>query len=114
MNLARQLPSFQFFFVPSWQKHFPQSPQSTPQPTRDTPMPDPLITYDPRGVFLPEHGITLEELTALSVALDEARDEVLANAQLWADGVEPAEEQIPCDAGFHDLPDRLLADYRNF
>lgn len=77
-------------------------------------MPDPLITYDPRGVFLPEHGITLEELTALSVALDEARDEVLANAQLWADGVEPSEEMMPCDAGFHDLPDRMLADYRNF
>lgn len=77
-------------------------------------MPDPLITYDPRGVFLPEHGITLAELTALSVALDEARDEVLANAQLWADGVEPSAEMSPCDAGFHDLPDRMLADYRNF
>ncbi len=76
-------------------------------------MADELMTYDPRGVFLPEHGISPAELAALGERLDDARDEVLADAQLWADAVKeiPAEKE-PLDAGFHELPDRLLADYR--
>jgi glucose-6-phosphate isomerase len=76
-------------------------------------MADQLISYDPSGVFLPEHGITPAELADLAGHLDEARDEVLADAQLWADGVEVPAEKVPLDAGFHDLPDRLLADFRN-
>ncbi|QDT75831.1 glucose-6-phosphate isomerase [Lacipirellula limnantheis] len=75
-------------------------------------MADKLISYDPSGVFLPEHGITPAELADLAGHLDEARDEVLADAQLWADGVEVPAEKVPLDAGFHDLPDRLLADFR--
>ena len=76
-------------------------------------MADQLISYDPSGVFLPEHGITPGQLADLAGHLDEARDEVLADAQLWADGVEVPAEKVPLDAGFHDLPDRLLADFRN-
>ena len=76
-------------------------------------MADQLMSYDPSGVFLPEHGITPAELADLAGHLDEARDEVLADAQLWADGVEVPAEKVPLDAGFHDLPDRLLADFRN-
>ena len=52
-------------------------------------MSDKLISYDPEGVFLPEHGISPESLANLATALDEARDEVLADSQLWADGVFP-------------------------
>ncbi len=70
------------------------------------------LHYDPRGVFLPEHGIAPADLESLSAALDEARDETLADAQLWADGVEPAAEKRPLDAGFIELPDRLLGEYR--
>lgn len=40
------------------------------------------------------------------------RDQVLADAQLWADGVDVPADKVPLDAGFHDLPDRLLADFR--
>ncbi|HEX6961628.1 MAG TPA: glucose-6-phosphate isomerase [Lacipirellula sp.] len=76
-------------------------------------MADELISYDPRGVFLPEHGITREELAGLAERLDDARDQVLADAQLWADGVEIPPEKQPLDAGFHELPDRLLAEYRS-
>jgi glucose-6-phosphate isomerase len=76
-------------------------------------MADELITYDPRGVFLPQHGITPEELAGLGERLDDARDQVLADAQLWADGVEIPPEKQPLDAGFHELPDRLLADFRS-
>lgn len=72
----------------------------------------PLISYDPSGVFLPEHGLSPDDLADISRDLDEARDEVLADSQLWADGVLPA-EKAPLDAGFHELPTRLLADLRN-
>src|SRR5688500_16598369 len=76
-------------------------------------MADELITYDPQGVFLPEHGITPGELKELADRLDDARDQVIAGAQLWADGVEIPPEKQPLDAGFHELPDRLLAEYRS-
>jgi glucose-6-phosphate isomerase len=71
-----------------------------------------LISYDPRGCYLPQHGITPEDLAKLSGPLDEARDETLADAQLWADAVEPPPGKEPLDAGFHELPDRLLGEYR--
>ncbi len=77
-------------------------------------MADELIKYDPSGAFLPEHGITPADLAGLGSRLDDARDEVMSDAQLWADAVSeiPAEKR-PLDAGFHELPDRLLADYRS-
>ena len=71
-----------------------------------------FLAYDPAGVMIPDHGITPEQLADLSFALDEARDEVLADSQLWLDGVEPP-EKAPFDAGFHEMPDRLLAELRN-
>ena len=76
-------------------------------------MADEMISYDPSGVFLPEHGITPQQLADLGDALDEVRDEVLADAQLWADDVEVAAAKKPLDAGFHELPDRLLGEYRS-
>jgi glucose-6-phosphate isomerase len=76
-------------------------------------MSEALISYDPRGCFLPEHGITPEELASIDGVLDEARDEVLADAQLWADAVEPPAHKQPLDAGFHELPDRLLGEWRS-
>lgn len=75
-------------------------------------MPHTLISYDPSGCFLPAHGISPQQLVDLSGPLDEARDEVLADAQLWADAVEPPPHKVPLDAGFHELPDRLLGEYR--
>ena len=76
-------------------------------------MADDFITYDPSGVYLSEHGIAPADLTGIAAALDEARDEVQADAQLWADDVEVVESKRPLDAGFHELPDRLLGEYRS-
>ncbi len=76
-------------------------------------MGDATITYDPRGCFLPMHGISPNDLAKLAEPLDEARDEVLADAQLWADGVDPPPHKKPLDAGFHELPDRLLSEWRS-
>lgn len=72
-----------------------------------------MISYDPSGVFLPQNGITRRELTSLGEALNDARDEVMADAQLWADGADVPAEKVPLDAGFHLLPDRLLDELVN-
>ena len=76
-------------------------------------MADEMIAYDPSGVFLPKHGISPADLAGLGDALDEVRDEVLADAQLWADDVDVAAAKRPLDAGFHELPDRLLGEFRS-
>lgn len=70
-----------------------------------------LISYDPTGVMLAEHGLTADDLPGLAAKLDSARDEVLADAKLWAEGGAVPAEKEPLDAGFHELPDRLLAEY---
>lgn len=72
-----------------------------------------MISYDPSGVFLPQNGITKRDLTSLSEALNDARDEVMADAQLWADAADVPAEKVPLDAGFHLLPDRLLDELAN-
>jgi len=70
------------------------------------------ITYDPAGVLLPEHGLAADALTRFAPQLEAARKEVLEDAQLWASGGAPPKEKEPLDAGFHELPERLLAQYR--
>jgi glucose-6-phosphate isomerase len=74
-------------------------------------MPTPLITYDSQGVLLPKHGLTSDDLSAMGPQLLAARDEVLADARLWASGNEIPRVKRPLDAGFTDLPERLLAEY---
>ncbi len=71
-----------------------------------------LITYNPAGLLLPEHGLAEDALANLAPKLQAARDEVLADAKFWAAGEEVPAEKQPLDAGFHELPDRLLAEYR--
>ncbi len=70
-----------------------------------------LIEYDPTGVFFERGGISRDALSKLSTRLEAARDEVLADARLWERGgpVPPAKE--PLDAGFFELPERLLAEF---
>jgi glucose-6-phosphate isomerase len=66
------------------------------------------ITYDPSGVFLPRGGIKPSDLTELAPKLTAARDEVLADARLWAASGDVPKEKQPLDAGFFELPERLL------
>ncbi len=70
-----------------------------------------MITYDPQGVLLPEHGLSTDDLPGLAPKLNEARDEVLADGKLWAEGGDVPAEKNPLDAGFQELPGRLLAEY---
>ncbi|TWT33549.1 Glucose-6-phosphate isomerase [Posidoniimonas corsicana] len=71
------------------------------------------IRYNPAGAFLSSGGTSAADLEALAPKLQAARDEVLADAQLWADGAEVPAAKQPLDAGFHLLPDRLLAELKN-
>ena len=73
--------------------------------------PQPL-TYDPRGTFLPKTGLKPDDLKSLAPRLDAARQETLADVELWKSGGPVPAAKQPLDAGFIDLPDRLLADYR--
>jgi glucose-6-phosphate isomerase len=70
------------------------------------------LGYDPSACFIPETGIDKADLAALAPKLEAARAETLADVDLWkSNGPVPAEKQ-PLDAGFIDLPERLLAEYK--
>ena len=70
------------------------------------------IQYDPSGVFLERGGIRREELAELGPRLAAARDEVLADARLFSSGAPVPPQKQPLDAGFHELPERLLTELR--
>ncbi|MCA9099754.1 MAG: hypothetical protein KDA63_01300, partial [Planctomycetales bacterium] len=76
-------------------------------------MPTTGLRYDPQGVYLPEHGLAENTLTEMSDRLGATRAEVLADAELWASGGDVPAEKIPLDAGFIELPNRLLDEYRS-
>lgn len=71
-----------------------------------------LISYDHTGVLLPEHGLAAGDLPEIAGKLNAARDEVMADAKLWSEGGDVPAEKDPLDAGFHELPNRLLNEYR--
>ena len=70
------------------------------------------IQYDPAAAVIAEHGLAPGDLAKLAPRLDAARAEVLADAELWSSGGEVPTEKQPLDAGFMELPERLLAEYR--
>jgi glucose-6-phosphate isomerase len=70
------------------------------------------VTYDPANVLIEGTGLTRDELSSLSPRLVAARDEALADLQLLNSGAAVPPEKQPLDAGFIDLPDRLLGEYR--
>lgn len=71
----------------------------------------PLLKYDPSAALIENGGTSQAELDAIAPRLESARAEVMADADLWARGVEATPEKQPLDAGFHLLPDWLLAEY---
>lgn len=78
-------------------------------------MPDELpsqLVYDPSGVMIPETGLSAGVLGWLAPRLDSARREVIADLELWHSGQPVPKEKQPLDAGFTDLPDRLLDEHR--
>lgn len=69
------------------------------------------ITFDYSESMIPENGITQAQLDELAPRLEAARDEVLkVDVQQYASGDVP-EEKVPLDAGFMELPERILDAY---
>jgi len=71
-----------------------------------------LIRYDSTNAFLPKTGITRLDFEALAPQLVAAREETLqTDLQLMTQGAEVPTEKQPLDAGFIELPERLLREY---
>jgi glucose-6-phosphate isomerase len=66
------------------------------------------IRCDPSGSVLEDHGLSADDLTVLAPRLEAARAEVLADLELLRSGSEVPQHKQPLDAGFIDLPERLL------
>ncbi|MEM7454009.1 MAG: glucose-6-phosphate isomerase [Planctomycetota bacterium] len=72
-----------------------------------------MISFDPSGVFFEQHGIDRESFEQLFPRMEELRNEVLkTDLQLYASGDIP-EDKLPLDAGFLEMPERILEAYRN-
>ena len=70
------------------------------------------ISYDPSGVFLPEWGLTEQQVEDLAPALEAARREVVeVDARLLADPALVPAAKRPLDAAFCPVPERLLDEY---
>src|SRR5262245_46661417 len=72
---------------------------------------EPLV-YDDSATLIPGTGLKRADLTELAPRLDAARREVLADAELWQSGGKIPAVKQPLDAGFINLPERLLDDYQ--
>jgi glucose-6-phosphate isomerase len=70
------------------------------------------IVYDPTKAFFPNHGIERQALIDLGPALERDRELMLADLELLRSGRDVPPAKQPLDAGFIDLPDRLLEDHR--
>ena len=71
-----------------------------------------LIQYDHSNVLIEEAGLSPVDYEQLAGNLDAVRVETLADVDLWKSGNEIPAEKQPLDAGFIDLPDRILAEYK--
>ncbi len=69
------------------------------------------ISYDPSGAVIRETGISQADLDWLAPRLVAARNEVLDDLALLHSDEPVPKEKEPLDAGFIDLPERLLADH---
>ena len=71
------------------------------------------ICYDPQRMFLQGRGVSEQDVEKLAPRLDTAKVDVLKDLQLWTEGGSVPDHKEPLDAGFIDLPERLLRDYRS-
>ncbi|MDB4766334.1 glucose-6-phosphate isomerase [bacterium] len=71
------------------------------------------ITFDPSNAFVSPHGITRDQFNGMQQKLYACRDEMLKeDLSLWTSGEDVSEAKQPLDAGFHEMPERILDDYQ--
>lgn len=73
---------------------------------------DPL-RYDPRGAMLDNTGISGNDLFVLGPKLNAARETLATDVQLFNRGGPLPPEKNPLDAGFIELPEKLLEEYQS-
>ncbi len=72
------------------------------------------LVFDPANAFVTPHGITKAKFDGLKERLEACRDEVLIeDAKLYAEGANIPEEKQPLDAGFLEMPERILDAYQS-
>ena len=71
------------------------------------------LSYDPQDALSLPGGVSRAALAAIGEMLLAARDEVLADLALLRRGGPIPPHKEPLDAGFIDLPERLLAEYQS-
>lgn len=67
-----------------------------------------MLQYNLDGTLIGSGGLESADLEKLSQPLTSVREELLAEADMWANGADVPEAKQPLDAGFHLLPNRLL------
>ena len=72
------------------------------------------LQFDYANALIPEHGISEEMIRGISVSLIAAQQEVLkTDLELWSSGASIPTEKQPLDAGFHEMPERILDAYQS-
>lgn len=69
------------------------------------------LGYNLSAAMIRETGISQDMLNWLAPRLEAARNEVLDDLALWQSGAAVPRVKQPLDAGFIDLPERLLGEY---
>ena len=69
------------------------------------------IVYNPSAALIRSTGISADALDWLAPQLEAARNEVLDDLAVWRAGGPIPRVKEPLDAGFIDLPERLLGEY---
>ncbi len=71
------------------------------------------LTFDYSGSLIPVNGVSQGDIDGITAKLQAARDEVLkVDLEQYASGEIPAEKQ-PLDAGFTEMPERILEAYHD-
>lgn len=72
------------------------------------------IKFDYSNALIAEHGISEEMIAGIGDRLKAAQTEVLkTDLQMWGSGEDAPAEKQPLDAGFHEMPERILDAYQS-
>lgn len=72
------------------------------------------ITFDYSNALIPNHGISTEMIEGLANDLKQAQAEVLQeDLSLYAAATDIPEAKQPLDAGYHEMPERILDEYQS-
>jgi len=72
------------------------------------------LKFDYSNALIPEYGISEEMIQGIADKLAAVQQEVLkTDLELWDSGAEVPTDKQPFDAGFHELPERILDAYQS-